>query len=319
MIACGPAGCAAVSPVTRVHGDIDDVVVQHRGVQQGSSRLCRRRHGATGQEHSRPNRFYNTAEFVSWLTATLDALCLDRASLIGMSFGGWLALNLAVAVPTAGPSHTRTVVTGGLLPMVKQFTVRGMLMVFLPTHLTVNSFFRWPWIHRSRVREHAQLIYLGLKHFRMPIETARIGQAVVSDEALRTLHVPTLLLIGDHEVISDPRKALHRARRLIPDFRGELVPRSRHEMCVRQHRIVNVRVLEFLDESRRHLSECVRCLRVRDGGTPGSGSCFLVFVVSLPMFTRRRVDFRSPRRRRDGLFLITRAVTESLAHAIQRG
>ena len=91
----------------------------------------------------------------------------------------------------------------------------------------------------------------------MPIETARIGPAVVSDEALRTLHVPTLLLIGDHEVISDPRKALDRARRLIPDFRGELVPRSRHEMCVRQHRIVNVRVLEFLDESRRHLSECV--------------------------------------------------------------
>jgi len=96
----------------------------------------------------------------------------------------------------------------------------------------------------------AYLRYLGLKHFQMPIETVRVLPAVVSDEDLRTLKVPTLLLIGDHEVISDPAKALERARRLIPDFRGELVPRSRHEMCVRQHRIVDARVVEFLDESR---------------------------------------------------------------------
>jgi pimeloyl-ACP methyl ester carboxylesterase len=91
----------------------------------------------------------------------------------------------------------------------------------------------------------------------MPLETARIGPAVVSDEALRTLPVPTLLLIGDHEVISDPASALERARRLIPDFRGELVSGSRHEMYVRQHRIVDARVLEFIDESRSDLSDRV--------------------------------------------------------------
>lgn len=62
-----------------------------------------------------------------------------------------------------------------------------------------------------------------------------------------------------------------------------------------------------------------RCLRARDDGTPGPGSCFLVFVVSLPMFTPRRVDYRSPRRRRDDLFPIRQAVTESLAHTSQRG
>jgi pimeloyl-ACP methyl ester carboxylesterase len=80
----------------------------------------------------------------------------------------------------------------------------------------------------------------------MPLETARIGADVVPDEALRNLHVPTLLLIGDHEVISDPARALERARRLIPEFRGELVPGSRHEMCSSQSRIVDARVLEFL-------------------------------------------------------------------------
>jgi pimeloyl-ACP methyl ester carboxylesterase len=98
-----------------------------------------------------------------------------------------------------------------------------------------------------------ELIYLGLKHFQMPLETARIGPAVVPDEELRALHVPTLLLIGEHEVISDATQALARARRLIPDLRSELVPDSSHEMCVRQHRIVDARVVAFVDENhRRH-------------------------------------------------------------------
>jgi pimeloyl-ACP methyl ester carboxylesterase len=198
----------------------------------------------------------NAADFVSWLTATLDALRLDCVSLVGMSFGGWLALNYAVAVP----QRVRKLVLlspGGLLPMVKQFTVRGMLMVSLPTRLTVKSFFRWLGFTDRAYANMLELMYLGLKHFRMPLETARIGPAVVSDEELRTLHVPTLMLIGDHEVISDPTRALERARRLIPDLRGELVPGARHEMCVRQHRIVNARVLEFLDEGRRSLSDRV--------------------------------------------------------------
>ena len=73
-------------------------------------------------------------------------------------------------------------------------------------------------------------MYLGLKHFRVPPETARVMPTVFSDDELRAMRVPTLLLIGDHEVISDPATALARARRLIPDFEGELVPRlpSRH-------------------------------------------------------------------------------------------
>ena len=198
----------------------------------------------------------NMTDFVAWLTATLDALGLDCVSLVGMSFGGWLALNYAVAVPQR-VGKLVLLSPGGLLPMVRQFTVRGMLMVLLPTHLTVHSFFRWLGFTDRAYANMVELMYLGLKHFRMPLETARIGPAVVSDEELRTLRVPTLLLIGDHEVISDPTRALERARRLIPDVRGELVPGARHEMCVRQHEIVDARVLEFLNDSRHNLSERV--------------------------------------------------------------
>lgn len=89
-------------------------------------------------------------------------------------------------------------------------------------------------------------MYLGMKHFLMPQDTTRVAARPLSDDELRRVHVPVLLLMGDHEVLCDPASALSRARRLIPNLEGDLVPRSSHGMCFTQHRIVDLRVLDFL-------------------------------------------------------------------------
>ena len=59
-----------------------------------------------------------------------------------MSFGGWIALQYAVAAPER-IQRLVLLSPGGFLPMVKQFALRGMLMAFFPTRFTVNSFMRW--------------------------------------------------------------------------------------------------------------------------------------------------------------------------------
>jgi pimeloyl-ACP methyl ester carboxylesterase len=191
----------------------------------------------------------DAADYAAWLTATLDALHLDSVCLVGMSFGGWLALNYAVAAP----ARLRKLVLlspGGFLPMVRQFSLRGILMVAVPTRFTVNSFMRWLGLTATNARPVLELMYRGLKHFRVPPETARVMPTVFSDDELRVMRVPTLLLIGDHEVISAPATALARAHRLIPHFEGELVPHCRHDMCFSQYRVVDARVLDFLKMKR---------------------------------------------------------------------
>jgi hypothetical protein len=45
----------------------------------------------------------------------------------------------------------------------------------------------------------------------------------------------------------DPGAALARAQRLIPAFEGSLMPGCSHDMCFSQHRLVDTRILEFLD------------------------------------------------------------------------
>lgn len=247
VVVCGPK---AAPPLVLLHGYMATLTMWGPNVAAFSKDYRVYAIDVMGQPgKSRPEEpICNVADFVSWLTATLDALHLDRVFLVGMSFGGWLALNYAAAVP----QRIRKLVLlspGGLLPMVRQFTVRGMIMVQLPTRLAVNSFFRWLGFTDPAYANVLEMMYLGLKHFRMPLETARVMPAVVPDEGLRQMNVPTLLLIGEHEVISDPARALDRARRLIPDFEGELVPGCRHDMSSSKPDIVNSRVLEFLNKT----------------------------------------------------------------------
>lgn len=197
----------------------------------------------------------NANDYAAWLGATLDGLHLDRICLVGQSYGGWLALNFALAAPERVLKLVLLSPGGGFIPMVRQFSLRGMLMVWFPTRMTVNWFMRWlgftdP-LRTAGAQPVLELMYLGLRHFRVPVETLRVMPVMFPDGQLRAMRVPTLLLIGEHEVICDPASALARARRLFPDVQGELVPQSSHDMCFSQHHIVDTRVLDFLKKSPR--------------------------------------------------------------------
>ena len=195
----------------------------------------------------------DAADYVTWLTATLNALKLDRIYLVGMSYGGWLALEYALAAP-ARVQKLALLSPGGLAPVVTEFSLRGMLMLFFPTRFMVHSFMGWLGftdrrgeLDSTRVLD---LMYLGLKHFRMPPETMRIMPTEPSDNKLRTMRVPVLVLVGAEEVMFDPLEALHRGRKFIPDLEGDLVPQSSHDMSFSQHEIVDARVLDFLNKTR---------------------------------------------------------------------
>jgi pimeloyl-ACP methyl ester carboxylesterase len=193
----------------------------------------------------------DVANFMVWLQETLDRLGLDKVYLVGMSYGGWLALNLAITAPERVRKLALLSPAASLQPIVKQFMLRGMLMGILQIRFTADSFMGWMGIRDTPgdlvSRCLLDLFYLGMKHFRMPPETAFIMPTVFSDEELRGLKVPVLLLIGDSEVIYNPAKALGRAKRLIPNLEGELVPNSNHNMCGAHYQIVDERVLDFLN------------------------------------------------------------------------
>jgi pimeloyl-ACP methyl ester carboxylesterase len=188
---------------------------------------------------------------VEWLSELLDALNVESTYLVGASFGGWFTLNYALGAPERLKKIVLLSPAGVFVPLAKQMYVRGMLNTLFPRRFVMESFVRWTtyeenlrdWKTRAILDCLTDQMYLGSRYFH---KQAGVLPDVFSDEELRGMQVPTLLLIGQQEALYEPGAALERARRLIPNFEGELVPRANHEMTISKHEIVDRRVLEFL-------------------------------------------------------------------------
>jgi pimeloyl-ACP methyl ester carboxylesterase len=74
----------------------------------------------------------------------------------------------------------------------------------------------------------------------------RLIPSVFKDVELQRLTMPTLLVVGEHEVICDYKKMLSRAKRLMPNVQTRIIPNAGHLLNVEQYEIVNDAVSSFL-------------------------------------------------------------------------
>ena len=85
--------------------------------------------------------------------------------------------------------------------------------------------------------------FLLNKHFRGDL---RVFPRVYTDDELRQVKAPTLVLLGEREVIYDPRAALRRAETLMPNVVTALVPGAGHALVFDRPELINERLLAFL-------------------------------------------------------------------------
>lgn len=203
----------------------------------------------------------NRDDAAAWISEVLDSLKLDTVTMAGASLGGWFTLNYAIRVPerlkrivllSPGGSFLNERVTFYLyaLPaLISPFLPQGLLFDRFMRFTTYQENLRDPRVRAIDERMRHQM-YLGFKHFRIwrYWSSQVIKPHVFPDEELRGMQVPTLLLVGQQEALYDSVAAMERARKLIPNFEGEIIPRASHDMTIGQHEIVNNRILRFLRE-----------------------------------------------------------------------
>jgi len=193
--------------------------------------------------------FQSREDCATWMSDVFDGLGLKRAHLGGLSYGGWQALNFALAAPDRVESLVLLAPAASFAKFRPAFFLHFLGPMLLPSRERVRSTFRWLSATRQVVDERlAEQMYLAVRHFRFAM--GGVFPTVYTDHELRRLHRPTLLLIGDHEVIYGPNQALDRARRLIPGIEAELVTGAGHLLIMEQPDVVNRRILAFLDGSR---------------------------------------------------------------------
>lgn len=184
------------------------------------------------------------SDCAEWLSAVLDGLEIDRTHLGGISRGGWLSMNFALAAPNRLKSLTMLAPMGFAKPRLT-FFVHFLFPMLFPTRARLYRTVQWLSASGQVVDERlADHMFLAIKHFRFP--KGGVFPTVFAEDELMRLRLPTLLLIGEREVLYDPNLALGRAVRFIPGIRAELIPEAGHLLIMEQAGTVNQRVVEFL-------------------------------------------------------------------------
>jgi pimeloyl-ACP methyl ester carboxylesterase len=161
-----------------------------------------------------------------WLEDTLVGLGLDRAHLLGVSIGGWTAVNYAVRRPgrAASLALLDAVMTFAPIPVNALLVSAGMFLP-VPEPLQRRVF---SWIAGGadvdETLPEAALIAAGSADFALRKAMPRS----FTDDELRSLDIGVLALIAGRSVMLDAARAVSSARSLLPRGQVELWADASH-------------------------------------------------------------------------------------------
>ncbi|GAB2487777.1 alpha/beta fold hydrolase [Nocardiopsis aegyptia] len=158
-----------------------------------------------------------------WLEEVLDGLGLTDTAVVGMSLGGWAALDLA----TRRPGRVRRL--GLLCPGGLGRQTMGRIMAVLALRAL------GPWGQRRAVRAMTGLsateaapvletLERTFRHFRP--RTERLP--AFSDQALGALTMPVLAFVGDRDLMFDSAESAARLRACVPHAQIRVLPGTGH-------------------------------------------------------------------------------------------
>jgi pimeloyl-ACP methyl ester carboxylesterase len=191
-------------------------------------------------------KLYQRQQFVDWMAELFDGLHIDRSNLVGNSFGGMLAFLAALYIPERvnkvvliSPASTFAPIWAWVFHIAYPYKI-GYLLKSKPVIL---SGFNWLWqgYPRDEVYQH----YTELSKT-SGFPSNQFMPPVFSDEELRKIQVPMLLLIGDHEVIYKPERVIRRATQLVAGLKAEIIPNANHNAQVTAPELINKKILNFL-------------------------------------------------------------------------
>jgi len=197
---------------------------------------------------NRPIR--NRRAYARWLIDVLDGLGVQRTSIVGCSFGGFLAVNQALSTPdrvervvlispagTFASQYWKLIyamrIRAPILRLMRRLTGRKRapsLADLGPRRLPRDA--KWAALIGVTMAERAKV--------------SVTNAAVFSAAQLRAIRAPTLLLIGDKETLYEPYAMLKLAQARMPGLEGAIVPDADHIAAMAQPDDVNARIVRFL-------------------------------------------------------------------------
>jgi len=186
---------------------------------------------------------YETDAHALWLDDVMAGLGVDRAAFVGLSLGGWMAIDYAarradrvrsLALLAPGGVGRQILTKPKLFFMVLPLTMMGkwgrrkaLDMVLGPTEQTDSP----------AAKAFAEFMSLINRHFRPRLDTLTL----FGDETLKRLNMPGLLIVGLQDPLLDSAETTARLRKNAPHVEILALPDLGHAVVAQ-----TAPVLEFL-------------------------------------------------------------------------
>ncbi len=183
-------------------------------------------------------------KLADWLLDCLDATGLDSPPMIGLSYGAFLNINFARYYPDRIDSIVMLTPGGVFAKLRLWWTLRMMISIGSGYRPLIRNAFSYISGGREPDADLFELARLAWSIWKGP----EYMPPVYSDEELRAVTHPSLLLVGDRDVIYSPTKVIQRARNTMPNLAAELIPGGGHTLSTDEPKAVSQRVVSFLAE-----------------------------------------------------------------------
>ncbi len=140
---------------------------------------------------------------------------------------------------------------GTLLPFSGAYLRRIILLNVLPFRFHYRRFFRWclPDLAQKDGRFLDAIIEefrVSARSFVPPNFKDSPKLTAMRDDELQSIDVPTLVLIGENEVLYSAQDAIQRLEDVAPRIQKEIIPNAGHDLLLVQMEMVNQKILAFL-------------------------------------------------------------------------
>jgi pimeloyl-ACP methyl ester carboxylesterase len=250
IISCGVKNA---SPLVLLHGGYASSTMWFPNITD----LARKFHVLALDTIGEPGRSFPTkqnaskAHLAAWLVGVLDELGISHPHLVGLSRGGWLALNLAIHSPQRLGKIVLLSPAASFITLNRFFSAIAGSVMLIPTRF-VSKIALYSWVTPGFVVNDvfAEQFILGLQNWNWAMGRkgySGVMPSVFGDEELRQIKNPILMLIGDQDKLN-PSQVLEQAKRLIPQVEAEVIPSAGHFLSMEQPELVDTRILKFLTE-----------------------------------------------------------------------
>lgn len=195
-------------------------------------------------------------DYADWLNDLFDGLGIARASVVGNSYGGFIALNQEALAPERIDRVVLISPAGGfvsIMPVFRSMMYQGLksaLLGVFGADRPAPDFLAAIAGQAGFNPEDEDWLALGRQLMDGSKRINMIMPAVLSDAELGAIQAPTLLLIAEHEILYEPQSTLRTAMTRMPGLEGEIMPGAHHLAAMSQPDAVNARIVDFLTSRR---------------------------------------------------------------------